>query len=51
VKFREYAICRDAVGLPTKLLWLGDREIHEPTQAEQDAQKLKEWEAIYGRRG
>ncbi len=41
---------RDAQGLPTKMHWLGDREILTKTKAELEAEKLAEHERIYGKR-
>lgn len=49
--FRRYEIERDAQGIPTKLCWLGDCVIPPlPTRAEVDAQKLAEWQQLYGKR-
>jgi len=49
--FRSYEIVRDAEGLPTKMYWLGDYTIPDPAgNAQLDQDKLREWQAIYGKR-
>jgi hypothetical protein len=47
--FRQFAIERDSKGLPARMVWLGDVPIPDPpTKEEMEAEKLKEWQRMYG---
>ena len=49
--FRRYEIERDADGMPTKMVWLGDVELPPLlSKAEAEAEKLAKHEAVYGKR-
>lgn len=49
--YRDFSIERDESGMPTKMYWRGDYAIPPaPTKAEREQAKLKEWEALYGKR-
>lgn len=51
MKFREFSIERDEQNMPTKLIWRSDYELPaKQTQAQKDAEKLAEYESVYGKR-
>ena len=50
-KFLHYEIERDSEGMPKAMHWIGDYEVPAiKTKKELDAEKLADYERVYGKR-